>query len=45
MERYQTHTFGKDRAMTVEEAINELIAPNRYNSAEKPWRRKNAICT
>jgi hypothetical protein len=28
MERYQTHVFGKDRAMTVEEEINELIAPN-----------------
>jgi hypothetical protein len=27
-ERYQTHIFGKDRAMTVEEDINELIAPN-----------------
>jgi hypothetical protein len=23
-----THVFGKDRAMTVEEEINELIAPN-----------------
>jgi uncharacterized protein YciI len=27
-ERYQTHIFGRDRAMTVEEAINELITPN-----------------
>jgi hypothetical protein len=32
MERYQTHIFGKDRAMTVEEAINELIAPNILKS-------------
>jgi hypothetical protein len=31
MERYQTHIFGKDRAMTVEEEINELIAPNIRN--------------
>jgi hypothetical protein len=28
METYQTDIFGKDRAMTVEEAINELIGPN-----------------
>jgi uncharacterized protein YciI len=28
MERYQTHVFRKDRAMTMEEEINELIAPN-----------------
>jgi uncharacterized protein YciI len=28
LERYRTHIFGKDRAMTVDEEINELITPN-----------------